>query len=94
MSSSQKPRFSADSDPDALETFQSPLLTANGGRWTLAKEGEALEREFKFKTFAKTWVSYTPTLLSSGRASILQPCSLPQSTRDVPPWSRCDNEFN
>ncbi|KAK4043394.1 pterin 4 alpha carbinolamine dehydratase-domain-containing protein [Parachaetomium inaequale] len=55
MSSSQQPRFAADSDPDALETFLLPLVTANGGRWTLTMEGEALEREFKFKTFAKTW---------------------------------------
>ena len=66
MNSSQQPRFSADSDADALETFLSPLLTANGGRWTLAMAGEALEREFKFKTFAKTWVSYTPTPSSLG----------------------------
>lgn len=40
-----------------MEAAVSPLLAANGGRWTLAAEGEALEREFKFKTFAKTWVS-------------------------------------
>jgi 4a-hydroxytetrahydrobiopterin dehydratase len=51
-----RPRFSADSDSTALEAFLSPLLATNGGRWTLAAEGEALEREFKFKTFAKTWV--------------------------------------
>ncbi|AEO66928.1 uncharacterized protein THITE_2115493 [Thermothielavioides terrestris NRRL 8126] len=55
MSSSPQPRFSAGSDPAALEASLSPLLTSNGGRWTLAAGGEALEREFKFKTFAKTW---------------------------------------
>jgi 4a-hydroxytetrahydrobiopterin dehydratase len=57
MSSNSQPRFSAGSDAATLETFLSPLLTANGGRWTLTNQGEALEREFKFKTFAKTWVS-------------------------------------
>ncbi|KAI9167047.1 Pterin-4-alpha-carbinolamine dehydratase [Paramyrothecium foliicola] len=31
------------------------LLSASGGRWNLASEGEALERSFKFKTFTKTW---------------------------------------
>lgn len=61
MSSTPQPRFAADSDPAALETFLAPLLVANGGRWTLTMEGQALEREFKFKTFAKTWVSYTRT---------------------------------
>jgi 4a-hydroxytetrahydrobiopterin dehydratase len=53
----QQPRFSAGSDAAALEASLSPLLAANGGRWNLTKEGEALEREFKFKTFAKTWVN-------------------------------------
>lgn len=56
-SNAQQPKFTAHSDPEALETFLSPLLVTNGGRWTLAMEGQALEREFKFKTFAKTWVS-------------------------------------
>ncbi|KAL2200483.1 pterin 4 alpha carbinolamine dehydratase-domain-containing protein [Corynascus similis CBS 632.67] len=55
MSSSQLPRLTADSDPEALETFLSPLLVGNGGRWVLTMDGQALEREFKFKTFAKTW---------------------------------------
>ncbi|KAL2175725.1 pterin 4 alpha carbinolamine dehydratase-domain-containing protein [Thermothelomyces heterothallicus CBS 202.75] len=54
-SSNQQPQFTADSDREALETFLSPLLVANGGRWALAMGGQALEREFKFKTFAKTW---------------------------------------
>ncbi|KAL2153184.1 hypothetical protein VTH82DRAFT_4339 [Thermothelomyces myriococcoides] len=54
-SNAQQPKFTAHSDPEALETFLSPLLVTNGGRWTLAMEGQALEREFKFKTFAKTW---------------------------------------
>jgi 4a-hydroxytetrahydrobiopterin dehydratase len=55
--SSLPPRFSTGSDLAALEASLVPLLTTNGGRWTLAAGGHALEREFKFKTFAKTWVS-------------------------------------
>jgi hypothetical protein len=52
----QQLQFSAGSDAAALEASLTPLLKANGGRWNLTMEGEALEREFKFKTFAKTWV--------------------------------------
>ncbi|KAL2262662.1 hypothetical protein VTK26DRAFT_532 [Humicola hyalothermophila] len=48
-------KFSAGSDTVLLKAKVAPLLKANGGRWTLALDGEALEREFKFKTFAKTW---------------------------------------
>jgi 4a-hydroxytetrahydrobiopterin dehydratase len=55
MAGNLEPRFSAGEDPVALETFLSPLLITNGGRWSLTMEGQALEREFKFKTFAKTW---------------------------------------
>ncbi|KAK3307094.1 pterin 4 alpha carbinolamine dehydratase-domain-containing protein [Chaetomium strumarium] len=62
-SSSLPPRFSTGSDPAALETSLAPLLTTSGGRWTLAAEGEALEREFKFKTFAKTWDFMTAVAL-------------------------------
>ncbi|KAL2023078.1 hypothetical protein VTK56DRAFT_3988 [Thermocarpiscus australiensis] len=50
-----QPRFSAGSDPIAMDAALAPLLTTNGGRWALVAEGMALEREFKFKTFAKTW---------------------------------------
>ncbi|KAK4155781.1 pterin 4 alpha carbinolamine dehydratase-domain-containing protein [Chaetomidium leptoderma] len=53
--SGPQPQFSAGSDTAALDASLSPLLTTNGGRWTLTMQGEALEREFKFKTFAKTW---------------------------------------
>jgi len=28
-----------------------------GGQWALVPNGQGLERSFKFKTFAKTWVS-------------------------------------
>ncbi|KAK3687646.1 pterin 4 alpha carbinolamine dehydratase-domain-containing protein [Podospora appendiculata] len=52
-----QPAFSSGSDQAALEAALVPLLSAHGagGRWTLAGEGHALERTFKFKTFAKTW---------------------------------------
>jgi 4a-hydroxytetrahydrobiopterin dehydratase len=56
--SSQQPRFSPGADTASMEAALTPLLTTKGGRWVLAAEGEALEREFKFKTFAKTWVRY------------------------------------
>ncbi len=55
MSNNPQPRFPAGSDAAALEPSLAPLLTANGGRWSLTASGEGLEREFKFKTFAKTW---------------------------------------
>ncbi|KAB5540517.1 hypothetical protein GE09DRAFT_258602 [Coniochaeta sp. 2T2.1] len=51
------PVFSKDvADVDALSRKVEPLLTQNGGRWTLANGGEALEREFRFKGFGKCWV--------------------------------------
>lgn len=57
---SSSPRFASGTDAAALTPAVTPLLSASGGRWTLAAEGEALERSFKFKTFAKTWVRHTP----------------------------------
>lgn len=53
-----EPSFSKGAgDVDALRARLDPLLSTGGGRWTLANGGEALERTFRFKTFAKTWVS-------------------------------------
>ncbi|KAK0391123.1 hypothetical protein NLU13_0625 [Sarocladium strictum] len=52
---SSSPRFASGADADALTPAVTSLLSTSGGRWTLAAEGEALERSFKFKTFAKTW---------------------------------------
>ncbi|KAK4146855.1 transcriptional coactivator/pterin dehydratase [Dichotomopilus funicola] len=49
------PRFTSGSDVKPPNDSVSPLLKANGGRWVLGMHGQALEREFKFKTFAKTW---------------------------------------
>lgn len=55
-------QFSAGSDEAALSEKLKTLLSpasADGasGRWTLIANGQGLERSFKFKTFAKTWVS-------------------------------------
>ncbi|POR38824.1 Pterin-4-alpha-carbinolamine dehydratase [Tolypocladium paradoxum] len=50
-----QPRFSSGTDEATVTPALAPLLSTTGGRWTLASEGQALERSFKFKTFAKTW---------------------------------------
>lgn len=55
-SSAMQPRFSPGTNEAAVTSALGPLLASSGGRWTLAADGEALERNFKFKTFAKTWV--------------------------------------
>ncbi|RGP64908.1 pterin-4-alpha-carbinolamine dehydratase [Fusarium sporotrichioides] len=54
-SSMAQPRFSAGTDTASATPALNALLTSEGGRWTLAKDGTALERLFKFKTFGKTW---------------------------------------
>lgn len=51
-----QPQFSAGTDAASV-TPALKALTSDGGRWTLTKDGAALERQFKFKTFSKTWVS-------------------------------------
>lgn len=50
------PRFSPGVDAEALSISLNKLLRGSGGRWILTKDGEAVERNFKFKTFSKTWV--------------------------------------
>jgi len=65
--SSLRPQFADGSDAQALTTALAPLLSSSpggGGRWSLSATGEGLERSFKFKTFAKTWVSnhFPPSL--------------------------------
>lgn len=59
--SSHQPRFSQGADEAKLTASLDPLLSSSGGRWALTKEGEALERTFRFKTFGKTWVSTLPS---------------------------------
>ena len=49
-----QPRFSAGVDEAAVRPALEPLLLPS--RWALANDGAALERAFRFKTFAKTWV--------------------------------------
>ncbi|EAA33003.2 transcriptional coactivator/pterin dehydratase [Neurospora crassa] len=55
--SETKPQFSEGSDPAVLDPALEKLLSTGGGggRWTLTQQGLAIERTFKFKTFAKTW---------------------------------------
>ncbi|EFY87560.1 hypothetical protein J3458_002138 [Metarhizium acridum] len=53
--STMQPRFSPGTDETSAASALAPLLTSSGGQWTLSSEGKALERSFKFKTFAKTW---------------------------------------
>jgi hypothetical protein len=62
MEASAKVRFSAGADETALTTALRELLGSAGkrGRWSLIPNGQGLERGFKFKTFAKTWVSPGP----------------------------------
>ena len=53
------PRFAPGVDSDVLGPKLHPLLTSSGGRWDLTSSGEGIERSFKFKTFAKTWVGFS-----------------------------------
>lgn len=55
-STTMQPKFSPGTDETLATSALTPLLTSSGGRWTLSTEGQAVERSFKFKTFAKTWV--------------------------------------
>lgn len=38
-------------------TVGKELNSLISGKWTLTEDGQGIERSFKFKTFAKTWVS-------------------------------------
>lgn len=55
VSTMQRPRLSPGTDADAVAPALATLLSSDPP-WTLAADGQALERSFKFKTFAKTWV--------------------------------------
>ncbi|PBP23996.1 PCD-like protein [Diplocarpon rosae] len=52
---SPTPAFSASYDPSQATRDLTPLLRANGGRWTLTENGKGVQRSFKFKTFKRTW---------------------------------------
>lgn len=49
-----KTRFSEGSDVTLLTNAVDGLTS---GKWAITADGQGLERSFKFKTFAKTWVS-------------------------------------
>lgn len=64
-----KPKFSDGSDEAVLTKELDDLISR---RWSLTDDGQGIERSFKFKTFAKTWVSRhdcTPQGVSVERAS-------------------------
>lgn len=50
------PKFSEGSDEPRLKKELDGLLS---NRWALTADGKGIERSFKFKTFAKTWVRRT-----------------------------------
>ena len=47
------PKYSEGSDEPRLTKELDGLLS---NRWALTADGQGIERSFKFKTFAKTWV--------------------------------------
>ncbi|KAF2965862.1 hypothetical protein GQX73_g7698 [Xylaria multiplex] len=51
-------KFSAGADETSLTAALHQLLNSagKGGRWNLIPNGQGLERSFRFKNFAKTWV--------------------------------------
>ncbi|WDK11653.1 pterin-4-alpha-carbinolamine dehydratase family protein [Colletotrichum graminicola] len=68
-------RFSQGSDEASLSATLETLLGA--GRWALVNDGEAVERSFKFKNFAKTWDFMTAVSLQ---------CKI---HNHHPEWSNC-----
>ncbi|KAF4499769.1 pterin-4-alpha-carbinolamine dehydratase [Fusarium agapanthi] len=78
-----QPQFSAGTDAASV-TPALKALTSKGGRWTLTKDGAALERQFKFKTFSKTWV-YNTTFV---RWTTHNPAGL--SDKDISMAAECD----
>ncbi|RCI09820.1 hypothetical protein L249_4174 [Ophiocordyceps polyrhachis-furcata BCC 54312] len=60
-SAAMQPRFAPGTNTHSLE----PALASLLGRWQLASDGRALERTFRFKTFAKTWDFMTAVALQA-----------------------------
>lgn len=50
------PNFSPGADTAALNPALEKLVSRPEAPWRLTPSGEGVERSFKFKTFAKTWV--------------------------------------
>lgn len=55
MAATNKVKFAEGSDEAAL-TKVLDGLTSGTPKWSLTPNGQGVERSFKFKTFAKTWV--------------------------------------
>jgi len=55
MSTITTVKITTDSDSAMVKAALSPLLQSGGGRWNLTLKNNGVEREFKFKTFQKTW---------------------------------------
>jgi len=47
--------ISSNSDAAQVRAALSPLLESSGGRWGLSVKNNGVEREFRFKTFKRTW---------------------------------------
>lgn len=62
MASKAKAKFSEGSDEVSLSKQLDNLAST---RWIVTHDGQGIERSFKFKTFAKTWVRPDP-LISRG----------------------------
>lgn len=60
MSTQPSPTFSSNYDPEQGAKDLDPLLKSNGGKWGLIESGKGVERSFRFKTFKKTWVRFSP----------------------------------
>ncbi|QUC22559.1 uncharacterized protein UV8b_06800 [Ustilaginoidea virens] len=65
FSTNMQARYSPGTDEPAAASALAPLLAPSGGRWTLSSQGQALERSFKFKSFAKAWDFMTAVSLQS-----------------------------
>lgn len=66
--STATPNFSPGSDAAALSPALEKLVSRPEAPWRLTPSGEGVERSFKFKTFAKTWVSTPPISIISRSA--------------------------
>lgn len=53
-----KAKFAEGSD-EALLSQEVESLSSN--RWVVTEDGQGIQRTFKFKTFAKTWVQWHPS---------------------------------
>lgn len=95
------PKFSEGSDEPRLTKELDGLLS---NRWTLTTDGKGIERSFKFKTFAKTWVRLNPPVTRASSnlqaANITNPgfhdgCFTPVQDQEPPPGVvQCKRKFS